>query len=169
MEEQKYNEFDREVKDDVESVNLTDEEEEDDRDFPVAVILFTGLWTILFAIFTFGFDMDPDSCIVSNENDLIAEHIPFIDYVDPDNPSAVDVGVRFKFFFNCAFLMASGQLVVSIIGVLATTEISRLRVWLTCFFWLANLLTVVLWIYVFFVRYMHSGKLCSGDFIVHKK
>ena len=74
----------------------------------MAVILFTGLWTILFAIFTFGFDMDPDSCIVSNEKDLIAEHIPWIDYVDADNPSAVDVGVRFRFFFNFAFLMASG-------------------------------------------------------------
>ena len=135
----------------------------------MAVILFTGLWTILFAIFSFGFDMDPDSCIVSNEKDLIAEHIPWIDYVDADNPSAVDVGVRFRFFFNFAFLMASGQLVISILGVLFTTEVSRFRNLLTCLFWLANLLTVVLWVYVFVVRYMHSGRLCSGDYIVHKK
>ena len=135
----------------------------------MAVILFTGLWVILFGVFSFGFDMDPDSCIVSNEKDLIADHIPWIDYVDQDNPSAVDVGVRFRFFFDCAFLMASIQLVVSIFGVIATVETSRFRSWLTCIFWLANLLTVVLWIYVFIMRYMHSGRLCSGDFIVHKK
>ena len=155
----------------MESVDLSEEsdEGEDDKDFPVFVILFTGLWTILFAIFSFGFDMDPDSCIVSNEKDLIPEHIPWIDYTDADNPTAVDVGVRFRFFFDCAFLMASGQLVISIFALVATTEGARFRSLFTWLFWLANVITVVLWAFVFVARYMHSGRLCSGDYIVHKK
>ena len=48
-------------------------------------------------------------------------------------------------------------------------EETRLRSLLKGVFWLANTLIVMLWIYVFIVRYMHSGQECSGDFIVSKK
>ena len=36
-------------------------------------------------------------------------------------------------------------------------------------FWLCNITLLLLWIYVFLVRYIHSGQECSGDFIVSKK
>ena len=45
----------------------SDSDDEEDSDFPILLILTTGLWTILFAVFSFGFDTDPDSCIVSNK------------------------------------------------------------------------------------------------------
>ena len=48
-------------------------------------------------------------------------------------------------------------------------EETRLRSLLRGVFWLANTLILLLWIYVFIVRYMHSGQECSGDFIVSKK
>ena len=35
-------------------------------------------------------------------------------------------------------------------------------------FWLANALLVALWLFAFLVRYMHSGRECSGDFVVSK-
>ena len=36
-------------------------------------------------------------------------------------------------------------------------------------FWLLNWIILTLWVYVFVVRYMHSGSECSGDFIVKKE
>ena len=46
--------------------SFEDSEEEEDLEFPILTTLVAGLWTCLFAVFTFGFDMDPDSCVVSN-------------------------------------------------------------------------------------------------------
>ena len=48
-----------------------DSDDEEIRDFPLVLILFAGLWAVLFGIFSFGFDMDPDTCIVSNKDDFI--------------------------------------------------------------------------------------------------
>ena len=72
-------------------------------EFPIILILSTGIWTILYAVFSFGFDMDPDSCIVSNKDDLISGHIPFVDSDNLKDPNTTDVAVRFKFFFDAAF------------------------------------------------------------------
>ena len=44
-----------------------DSDEEEQTDFPVVMILMTGLWTMLYAVFSFGFNVDPSSCIVSNK------------------------------------------------------------------------------------------------------
>ena len=35
-------------------------------------------------------------------------------------------------------------------------------------FWLSNGLLIILWIFAFIFRYMHSGRECSGDFVVSK-
>ena len=45
-------------------------------------------------------------------------------------------------------------------------KFKTIMVWL---FWAAGIAIVLLWIFVFIVRYMHSGCECSGDFIVSKK
>ena len=59
-------------------LSVSSDDEEDDSDFPMLLILTTGLWTILFAVFSFGFDTDPDSCVVSNKDDWIGR-IPWVD------------------------------------------------------------------------------------------
>ena len=59
-------------------LSVSSDDEEDDSDFPMLLILTTGLWTILFAVFSFGFDTDPDSCVVSNKDDWISR-IPWVD------------------------------------------------------------------------------------------
>ena len=46
--------------------SASSDDEEEDKDFPLLLILTTGLWTILFGVFSFGFDTDPESCVVSN-------------------------------------------------------------------------------------------------------
>ena len=81
-----------------------DSDDEEDSDFPVLLILTTGIWTILFAVFTFGFDTDPDSCVVSNKEDLIGR-MPYVDIENPTNPATIDVATRFRFFFNTAFMI----------------------------------------------------------------
>ena len=58
---------DEELSDDLSE--FSDEEEQ--IDFPVVLILVTGLWTLLYAVFSFGFDTDPETCVVSNQKDLI--------------------------------------------------------------------------------------------------
>ena len=108
---------DEESESGMESHSFSSEEEEDDKDFPIIMILFAGLWTCLFAVFALGFDMDPDSCVVSNKYDLIAARIPFVDKEDPEDPSTIDVAVRFRFFFNMAFFMSCTQLVLGIVGL----------------------------------------------------
>ena len=128
-----------------------------------------GLWTCLFAVFSFGFDMDPDSCIVSNKDDLIAERIPFVDKDDPDDPSTIDVAVRFRFFFTMAFFMSCTQLVLGIVGLFMGSKETFLKRLFIFLLWLANLAIMLLWAFAFTVRYMHSGCQCSGDFIIQKK
>ena len=46
---------------------------------------------------------------------------------------------------------------------------NRFRTFMIYLFWLCNITLLLLWIYVFLVRYIHSGQECSGDFIVSKK
>ena len=60
----------------ISSHSSAESSDEEDKDFPIIMILMKGLWACLFAVFSFGFDMDPDSCVVSNKDDLFSERIP---------------------------------------------------------------------------------------------
>jgi len=131
---------------------------------------------MLFAVFSFGFDTDPDTCVVSNKDDLIAVRIPYVDSdmtinTDQENPQdKIDVAVRFKFFFDACFLLSCGQFVIGILHLLFNKQLGVCLGSLIKFlFWLANILITILWFFVFTVRYMHSGSECSGDLIVSKK
>ena len=55
-----------ELKDEELSEHLSSDDEEDDSDFPILLILTTGLWCILFSVFALGFDTDPDTCVVDS-------------------------------------------------------------------------------------------------------
>ena len=61
------------------SFESDDSDDEEIKDFPIETILFAGLWAVLFGVFSFGFDMDPDTCIVSNKDDLIPFRFPLVD------------------------------------------------------------------------------------------
>ena len=52
---------------------------DEESNIPIIVLLTTGLWTIIFALFAFGFDQDPDQCYADNQKDLFPYRIPFID------------------------------------------------------------------------------------------
>lgn len=145
-------------------------DEEDDVDFPIFLILTTGLWCMLYAVFSFGFANDPDTCVVSNKDDLIAVQIPVVDDSETiKDKDSVDVAARFKFFFDSAFLISCFQLGIGMVGLIVRNYDSFIKSIAINLFWLANLLIFLLWFYVFVVRYMHSGSECSGDFIVGKK
>ena len=138
-----------------ENLSASSDDEEDDSDFPILLILTTGLWTILFAVFSFGFDTDPDSCVVSNEDDWIGR-LP-MDKEDPSDPKTVDVAIRFRFFFDAAFLLCCIQLGTGMIGLLTGGIENRLKTIMVWLFWLCNIALILLWLFVFFVRYSHSG------------
>ena len=159
---------------------LHDEEDlsdssDDDRslDFPAVLIVTTGLWTVIFAVFSFGFDTDPEQCLASNKDDLLPYRLPLVDQdVDEgaeDRSDIVDVAQRFKFFFNTAFLLSCVQLAVGMVVLLLRHKESWVKSITVFLFWLSSWLMFGLWGYVFLVRYMHSGSECSGDFIVSKK
>ena len=67
---------------DVYSDSDYDSEEEIDEDFPIILLLTSGIWTIIFSVFAFGFDQDPDQCFADNGDDLLPYRIPFVD-TDP--------------------------------------------------------------------------------------
>ena len=142
-------------------------DEEEQGDFPVVLILSTGLWTVVYAVFSFGFDTDPDSCIVSYKNDLIPYRFPFVDTTE-ESPDNVDVKERFQFFFNCAFFLSCVQLSMGTLGLFVRHKESWFKQLLLKLFWLANVLLILVWGFAFFLRYMHSGRECSGDFIVKR-
>ena len=139
-----------------EKLSASSDDEEEDGDFPLLLILTTGLWTILFAIFSFGFDTDPDTCIVSNKDDLVGR-IAWVDKEDPDNPNTVDVAVRFKFFFDVAFIVSCIQLGIGMVGIFVGHIENKFKTLMVLLFWLCNITLILLWVYVFLVRYEHSG------------
>ena len=65
-------------------------DEEIDEDFPIILLITSGLWMIVFSVFAFGFDMDPDSCMADNKKDLIPYRIPFIDFEIVKAPADAD-------------------------------------------------------------------------------
>ena len=36
------------------------------------------------------------------------------------------------------------------------------------FYAMASLMEVIIWIYLFFIRFSHAGRVCSGDFLSRK-
>ena len=80
----------------------------------------------------------------------------------------IDVAERFKFFFDGAFFLSSIQLVAGSVGMMMEYKRNWQTNLLKLSFWLANVLIFGIWIYAFFVRYMHSGQECSGDLIIKK-
>ena len=128
----------------------------------------TGVWTIIYAVFSFGFDSDPEQCVVSNKKDLIATRFAYVDSedFDSDNPDMIDVAVRFKFFFNYAFILSSVQLIVGTLSMIYANEKSTFNRMILRLFWLVNTVLFCTWGFALLVRYLHSGQECSGDLIV---
>ena len=58
---------------------------------------------------------------------------------------------------------------VGMVGLFVQGIESYLKSLMVFLFWICNIAILLLWIYVFIVRYIHSGQECSGDFIVSKK
>ena len=100
---------------------------------------------------------------------MINVRIPYIDKEDPTDPDTIDVAVRFRFFFDIAFYLTCTQLGTAMIGIFISHVENWFRTFMVLLFWLCNITIVLLWLYAFTVRYLHSGKECSGDFIVSRK
>ena len=113
---------------------------------------------------------------------MIPYRIPFVDSdaadreitdensgsVDPHADSTIDVAERFRFFFNTAFLMCAGQLCIGVFILFVRYKDNVLKQLLLFIFRVSGLAIILLWVYAFTVRYMHSGAECSGDLIVNK-
>ena len=169
---------------DAKSTYSDSSDEEIDQDFPIILLLTSGLWMIVFSVFAFGFDMDPDSCMADNKKDLLPYRIPFVDAeiekatgdsdspsstsTNPQSESAIDVADRFRFFFQANFLLCSGQFAIGVVVLFVRHKENWFKSLLILIFKLSGLVILVLWLYAFVVRYMHSGCECSGDFIVNK-
>ena len=60
-------------------------------------------------------------------------------------------------------------MIIGTIGLFIRYRENWVKTLLINLFWLANVLIVFLWLFAFLVRFMHSGRECSGDFVVSKK
>ena len=86
----------------------------------------------------------------------------------PPDPNSVDVAVRFKFFFNSVFLLSCIQLGIGMVVLFVRHKENWFKILFVNVYKLLGFAIILLWVYGFLVRYMHSGCECSGDFIVSK-
>ena len=115
-------------------------------------------WTLVFGYFALRLDSDPEDCEASDEQDYrfgIGSKL--------HEERFIDVGGRYRLTFRIAFF---AYLAMTVIGsatyVISSDAIRKLMFLILA---LMNYAVVFAWIFAFYVRMQHSGKVCSGDYL----
>ena len=132
---------------------------EHNKQYSPGLLLLNCFWMLVFGYFAMRFDSDPEQCEASDENDyrfgLSKNHTAEV--------RNIDVGLRFRLIFGIAFY---AYLTMTLIGA-ATYCLTSDAVRKLAFLILAlmNYAVVFAWVFAFYVRLQHSGKVCSGDYL----
>ena len=123
-------------------------------------LLLNCFWALVFGYFALRIDSDPEWCEASDENDY--------KFTTGVNKAAlehryVDVGSRFRLVFEVAFFSYLTMAVIGTATYLASSD--GLRQFMFLILALLNYAVAFAWIFGFYVRMQHSGKVCSGDFL----
>ena len=131
---------------------------EHNRQYAPGLLLLNCFWTLVFGYFALGLDNDPQSCEASDENDYrfgvggLKKEERFI-----------DVGFRLRLTFQVAFFSYLTMTMIGSIVNFVTSDVMRKLMFLILA--LMNYGVVFAWIYAFYVRMQHSGKVCCGDYL----
>ena len=144
------------------------------------IVLFNMMFVAIFGYFVLHLDGDPDSCLASTENDhnfMYALKKGFGVKEDDSKESNmdnlpngkvsenayIDVGVRFRLVFTILFLGHLVQLIGAFFLISCNPRTARkiygIVPFVTC------IIIIVGNLYAFYARFVHSGRVCSGDYI----
>ena len=132
---------------------------EHNKQYSAGLLMMNCFWALVFGYFALRLDGDPESCEASDINDYqwgthgnITREERFI-----------DVGFRFRLTFTIAFFSYLSMATLGSATYLITSDsIRKLAFFVLA---LANYAIFFAWIFAFYVRLQHSGKVCSGDFL----
>ena len=115
-------------------------------------------YSIIFGYFVFGYTTDPDSCLATDESKKRIEP-------EKDPGEATDVGEQFMFAWKIQFVF--GCVILPIGCVNYINEHMSDETWMM---WdtaakCAGCFCAIAWILALFYRYVHTGMVCSGDFL----
>ena len=125
--------------------------------FPSGLIIASAFWGAIYYLFAYGYSDDADSCITGTGDDII-EEFPYI-----DDGIVTDVGDRFTKFFKAGFYLYAIQVACGILSHVVNSNYDMLRLLTNIYHW-TNICCALLFILGLFFRFMHSGRVCSGDF-----
>ena len=126
------------------------------KDYPVGMVLVNMFWAIVLGYFALRFDSDPEVCMATDENDFKFKK-------GNDKERYVDVGEEFRLFFEVAFY---GYLAQVALGTFTYTRLDNvIREFVHLLIVLLSYAIFVAWIWGFYCRMSHSGRVCSGDYL----
>ena len=126
------------------------------REYPMGSIIVNIFWGIVLGYFALRFDNDPEVCMATDENDIKFKKGNIED-------KYIDVGEEFRWFFEIAFFGYVAHIALGMFTYLKLDRIIRHAV-----FFIITLLSYAIfmaWIWGFYCRMSHSGRVCSGDFL----
>ena len=126
------------------------------REYPLGAIILNAFWAVVLGYFALRFDKDPEECMASDETDA--------KFHQGDQDSAfVDVGADFRYFFEIACF---GHVAQVALGVLTQLPLQReIRHLAFLLIALLGYAIFMAWIWGFYCRMSHEGRVCSGDFL----
>ena len=131
---------------------------EHNRQYSAGLLLLNCFWTLVFGYFALQLDNDPIDCEASDENDYRFGIANF-----KREERFIDVGFRFRLTFKIAFASYLAMTIIGTVVNFVSSDIARKLMFLILA--LMNYAVVFAWVFAFYVRMQHSGKVCSGDFL----
>lgn len=131
---------------------------EHNRKYSPGLLLLNLFWTLVFGFFALRLDSDPEDCEASDENDYRFGLAKL-----QREERFVNVGLRFRLTFGIAFLSYATMTILGSLTYVVEADMPRKLMFLVLA--LVNYAVVFAWIFAFYTRMQHSGKVCSGDFL----
>mmetsp|Transcript_39540 Transcript_39540/g.51788 ORF Transcript_39540/g.51788 Transcript_39540/m.51788 type:complete len:192 (+) Transcript_39540:26-601(+) len=132
---------------------------EHNKQYSAGLLMMNCFWALVFGYFALRFDSDPETCEASDINDFRWGRASNFQREE----RFIDVGFRFRLTLTIAFASYAMMTVLGSLSYVITSDTIRKLL----FFVLAlvNYAVFFAWIFAFYVRVQHSGKVCSGDYL----
>ena len=125
-----------------------------DVEAPSPIILFFVLWTVLYGYFALRMDRDPEDCWAT----------PDSDFIQPGpSETGENVGELFRHCYEGFLFLTLFQLKIAVLSYCIRSEVCRQFLFL--FILLSSYAFIGLWIFLIYVRFSQTGKVCSGDYL----
>ena len=125
----------------------------------IGLFLYLTAFSLVFGFYALRQDSDPEDCLATTESDSL---IKLSSKVDTEE-NYINVGARFRFCFEILFLMHIFSFVSVILIRIAPTQLAR-----SIYFVVPPIVVPLLFVMhlvLFYSRFVHSGRVCSGDYL----